>query len=161
MNEARETAKALRSWMEVFMTRSMHDMWRFARKTGISLAQFGLLRRLYHKGACEVHEVGHHFDVSPAAASQLVDKLVQAGLVARTEDPDDRRARQVDLTVKGKALVDRAADESYRWIDELVAKLSPEDRAAAQASLRALVEAEGRLPRRDNENHRDAIRSAR
>jgi DNA-binding MarR family transcriptional regulator len=147
--------------MEVFMTRSMHDMWRFARKSGISMAQFGLLRRLYHQGDCEVHEVGHHFDVSPAAASQLVDKLVQAGLVARTENPDDRRARQVGLTAKGKAIVDRAADESYRWIDDLVAELSPENRAAAQASLAVLIGAEGRLPRRENEQTRDAIRASR
>ena len=161
MNETRETAKVIRSWLEVFMTRSMHDMWRFARKTGISLAQFGLLRRLYHQGACEVHEVGHHFDVTPAAASQLVDKLVQAGLVARTENPDDRRTRQVGLTPKGRALVDRSAEESYRWIEDLVADLSPEDRAAAQASLGTLIEASARLPRGENENSRDAIRSAR
>ncbi len=161
MPDRAETAAAIRTWMEAFTTRSMQEWWRVVRKTGISMPQFGLLRRLYHGGECEVHEIGRHFDVSAAAASQLVDKLVQAGLAARTEDPDDRRARQVALTAKGRALMEQAIEESYRWVDDLAVALGARGRAAVSAVLPVLREAEGSLPRLQKQAGRDAIRSPR
>ncbi len=161
MPDTVETAAAIRSWMEAFTTRSMQEWWRVARKTGISMPQFGLLRRLYHGGECEVHEIGRHFDVSSAAASQLVDKLVQAGLAARSENPDDRRARQVALTARGRALIENGIAESYRWVDDLAAALGPRGRAAVRAVLPLLVDAEASLPRPQKQGGRDAIRSPR
>ena len=38
--------------------------------------------------------------------SRAVDALVKEGLATRVEDPDDRRARQVEITAKGKDLVE-------------------------------------------------------
>ena len=38
--------------------------------------------------------------VSPAGASQMVERLVQQGLVRRVESPGDRRVRQVHLPKK-------------------------------------------------------------
>ena len=40
-----------------------------------------------------------------AAASQLVDKLVQGGLIQCEEDPQDRRAKLLNLNDKGKELM--------------------------------------------------------
>ena len=161
MHESRDTARIIRAWMETFMTRSMRDSRRFAKKTGLSMPRFGLLLRLYHGGECGVHEVGRHFDISGAAASQLVDKLVQAGLAVRTENPDDRRARHIGLTAKGRAIIDRGTEESYRWINEFVAELTQEQKAAVCALLPALIEAEGRLPRREERSAIEAIRPPR
>jgi DNA-binding MarR family transcriptional regulator len=147
--------------METFTSRSMHDMWRFIKKSGLSMPQFGLLRRLYHGGECEVHEVGTHFDITAAAASQLVDRLVQAGLVGRTENPDDRRARHVALTAKGRALLEKGTDESYRWVNDLAATLAPHARASLREALPLLMEAEASMPRPESISARAAIRSAR
>ena len=41
-------------------------------------------------------------EMSSSAATQLVDVLVQAGLVIRQEDPKDRRLVQLELSPKGK-----------------------------------------------------------
>ncbi len=161
MQDAKETAATLRAWMETFTSRSMHEWWRFAKRTGLSLPQFGLLRRLYHQGECEVHEVGQHFDISAAAASQLVDRLVQAGLVARTENPDDRRARHVALTAKGRALLEKGIEESYRWVNELAGALGPQVKAGLRQVIPLLMEAEASMPRPESFLHRAAIRGAR
>jgi len=161
MPDAKETAASLRAWMEAFTTRSMRDMWRFNKKSGISMPQFGLLRRLYHGGECEVHQVGTHLDISAAAASQLVDRLVQAGLVARTEDPDDRRARQVALTAKGRALLEKGIEESYRWVNDLAGALSPQVRASLREVIPPLMEAEAAMHGPESISPRAAIRSAR
>ena len=94
--------QAIRSWMDIFMNRSMRGWGRFAKSAGLSMPQFGLLMQMHHKGDCGMSEVSERFDITPAAASQLVDKLVQGGLVQRVEDPHDRRAKLLNLTDKGR-----------------------------------------------------------
>jgi len=43
--------------------------------------------------------------------SRLVERLVVSGLVERAEDPNDRRARVLELTAEGSALARRLADD--------------------------------------------------
>ena len=57
------------------------------------------------QGVRVLHRIAEHLGVSNAAASQMVDRLVGMGLLERSEDPDDRRAKALALTEKGKALV--------------------------------------------------------
>jgi DNA-binding MarR family transcriptional regulator len=109
------------------------------------MPQFGVLMFLYHGGQCGVHDVGQRLEVTDAAASQIIERLVQAGLVARTENPTDRRARLIALTDKGCALVEQGISERHRWLDELVAALDEERRHAVLAALPLLIEAEKRL----------------
>jgi len=161
MQEGKDIAMLLRGWMEAYTSRSMHDMWRFARKTGLSMPQYGLLRRLYHGGECEVHEVGRHFDVTSARASQLVDRMVQAGLVARTENPEDRRVRTVALTAKGRALVEKCVEESYRWVDDLAVGLDARTRTLLKELTPLLMKAEEAMPRPEKHAALSAIRGAR
>ncbi|MGE5642724.1 MAG: MarR family winged helix-turn-helix transcriptional regulator, partial [Byssovorax cruenta] len=85
--------QSIRAWMDIFMHRSMRGWGRFAKSTGLSMPQFSVLMQLHYRGACGMSKVSEGFDISPAAASQLVDKLVQSGYIQRVEDPEDRRAK--------------------------------------------------------------------
>ncbi len=157
-----KTATIIRELLEAFFMRSMTGWRQFVKSTGLSMPQFGLLMRLYYGGGCEVHDLGKHMDVSSAAASQLVDRLVQSGLVQRTEDPEDRRARQVTITAKARTLIDRGMEEMYRWVDELVRGLNGEERDLALRALPALIQAEQKLPTIHRTSAaRDAIRTPR
>jgi len=129
--------------------RSMDNMHRHVKATGISMPQFSLMMRLYHQGGCAMHDVSRHFDVSGAAASQLVDKLVQGGFVTRSENPDDRRAREITLTESGTSFIKNSIDERYVWVSDMVGALSSEECDAILASLPILIAAEKRLPTRD------------
>jgi len=120
--------QSIRAWMEIFMQRSMRGWWRFARSTGLSMPQFSIMMQLYYRGACGMSEVSGQFEITPAAASQLVDKLVQNGFIAREEDPNDRRARTLNLTDKGRELIQQGIEERYRWVAELADKLTAEER---------------------------------
>lgn len=86
-------------------------------------------------------EVSERFDISAAAASQLVDKLVQAGYLERAEDPNDRRAKLLTLSTKGEELVQQGTEERYRWMDELTSKLSTEEQVKVVEALNILTEA--------------------
>jgi DNA-binding MarR family transcriptional regulator len=127
--------KSIRAWMDVFMHRSMRGWGRFAKSTGLSMPQFSVLMQLHYRGACGMSRISEGYDITPAAASQLVDKLVHSGLIQRVEDPTDRRAKLLSLTEKGAELVQEGIEERYRWVDELSDKLTAEERVQISEAL--------------------------
>lgn len=133
--------QAIRTWMDVFMHRSMRGWSHFAKSTGLSMPQFSILMQLHHKGACGISDISERFDISNAAASQLVDKLFQAGYLERAEDPKDRRAKLLELSPKGTALLEQGTKERHRWMDELVKGLSSEEKNKVSEALTILTEA--------------------
>jgi DNA-binding MarR family transcriptional regulator len=127
--------------MDVFMQRSMSSWWRFAKSTGLSMPQFSLMMQMYHRGACGMSGISERFEITPAAASQLVDKLVQSGYIKREEDPTDRRAKLLNLTKKGRELIEQGIEERFRWVDDLTGKLTPEERIQVGEALDLMTRA--------------------
>ena len=141
MTDKLQFSQTLRAWMDAFMHRSMRGWNHFAKSTGLSMPQFSILMQLHHKGPCGMSEVSERFDISAAAASQLVDKLVQSGHLERAEDPSDRRAKLLTLSAKGSELIKQGIEERYRWMDDLAATLSAEDQKKVNEALILLTNA--------------------
>jgi DNA-binding MarR family transcriptional regulator len=141
MTKSAQFSQAIRSWMDVFMHRSMRGWGLFAKSTGLSMPQFSVLMQLHHKGVCGVSDISERFDVTNAAASQLVDKLVQSGFIKREEDPQDRRAKLLNLTEKGKELIQQGIEERYRWVDQLAERLTMEERVQVSDALNIMTRA--------------------
>lgn len=86
--------------------------------------------------------------VTSAAASQMLDRLVQQGLILRSEDLHDRRLKQIVLTEKGRQTLDIFREnlhDRHAWLDELAAKLSPAEQEQVEAALEILIEKAGQL----------------
>ena len=141
MTKPTQFSKTLRAWMDTFTHRSMRGWSHFAKSTGLSMPQFSILMQLHHKGPCGMSEVSERFDISAAAASQLVEKLAQAGYLERAEDPSDRRAKLLTLSLKGKELIQQGTEERYRWMDDLTSKLSMEEQVKVVEALDILTRA--------------------
>ena len=141
MAGSRQFNQSLRQWIEAFMHRSIRDRLRFARDHGLSMGQMAVLMRLHHDGACGVSDVGAQLGVTSAAASQMIDRLAQSGLLERAEDPHDRRAKQLTLTAAGEALLKQGQEARDLWIDQLAAALDPQRRAAVITALGYLTQA--------------------
>ena len=141
MIESPEFSQAIRSWMDIFMHRSMRGWGLFAKSTGLSMPQFSVMMQLHHRGNCAIGDISERFDITNAAASQLVDKLVQGGFIKREEDPQDRRARMLNLTDKGRKLLQRGIEERYRWMNDLSVRLSAEQRAKVTEALNIMSQA--------------------
>ncbi|MFC8921173.1 MarR family winged helix-turn-helix transcriptional regulator [Cellulosimicrobium sp. NPDC057127] len=113
---------------------------RLARELDLPRASFGVLRLLDRCGPVPLGDVASRLRVDLSVASRQVSHLVDAGLARRTVDDDDRRARTVELTADGRALLRRAHDliEAMSaatfadWsADELTAATAHIDRVAA------------------------------
>lgn len=141
MTKQIQFTQSLRAWMDVFMQRSMGNWWRFARSTGLSMPQFSLMMQMYHRGACGMSGISDRFEITAAAASQMVDKLVHSGYIVREEDPSDRRAKMLNLTGKGRQLIEQGIEERYRWVDDLAAKLNAEERTRIIDALEIMMRA--------------------
>jgi len=141
MTNSVQFTKSIRSWMDVFMHRSMRGWGRYAKSTGLSMHQVSLMMQLNYRGACGMSEISERFEVTPAAASQLVDKLVQSGYIQREEDPNDRRAKFLNLTDKGREVIQQGFEERYRWVDELTERLTEEERVQISEALDIMTRA--------------------
>ena len=67
-----------------------------------------------------------------------IDQLERAGLVARLPDPADRRGVLVELTPKGRDLVDAVVEAHATTELRLVSVLSDEEKACLSDALRKL-----------------------
>jgi len=69
---------------------------------GVTPQQFSIILRLSERGEQSHAQLGQANAMDPATTLGVVNRLAERGLVAVRKDPDDRRRRLVQLTVKGQ-----------------------------------------------------------
>lgn len=129
---------ALNEWLEVSRRNSMHHFFRFARESGLSMSHFGAMFHILHSGSCGVTDLGEHLGVSSAASSQMLDRLVERDLILRSEDPNDRRGKQIALTEKGRQLLKEGVQARQDWMRDLAETLTPSEKETILAGLTLL-----------------------
>ena len=145
MTDTNSFTEVMTEWTHLFMRRSMRDFHEFMRGWGLSMPQVSTLFRLHYRGGCGISDIAQQLGVSNPAASQMVDRLEQQGLVERVVHPADRRVRMVQLTEKGHSLVKEGIDVRLRWISDLTRMLSPDQQETIVITLAALTDAARRM----------------
>jgi DNA-binding MarR family transcriptional regulator len=140
MSDDYQYMQTLQEWSEEFMQHSFREFKQFMDNNGLSPSQVITLFRLYHGGSCGVKAIGLQLGVSNAASSQLIDRLVLQGLIERTENPMDRRAKHLSITSKGKTLLEQGISARRQWLEELTLQLTPEQQTTVIAALSLLTE---------------------
>ena len=147
MPTSREFEGALRAWASVFMRRSVHEFMVAMKDSGLSTSQLNTLMRLHYRGSCPVSGISDELGLTAAAGSQIVDRLAGMGLIERTEDPTDRRVRQVRLTAKGSGLVARGIEARLAWVRDLVKRIPASELGTIVEALEQLTRAADALDR--------------
>ncbi len=90
-----------------------------------------------------INRLAHDLDVTPAAASQAVDRLVEDGLLDRRPDPTDRRAVVVTISEKGRKLLTEVKAESNALLADIYREigLTPDEAATFGNVLSRIHEA--------------------
>jgi DNA-binding MarR family transcriptional regulator len=104
----------------------------------LSMAQLKTLMVIADQEPLTISQVAESLGVGAPTASQLVDRLVQAGLAGRADDPADRRRALVQLSEAGHTLVERLRNGPRERLRELLSQLDDDDRAALLQGLEAL-----------------------
>ncbi len=107
----------------------------------ISMAQLKGLFVLTHLKQCTIGEFADALDIGRSSASLQVDRMVQDGLVERTEDTEDRRRAMIRLSPHGMELTVqlRQGREERSPLPAWLTKLSDSDLQALVQGLRALA----------------------
>ena len=77
--------------------------------------------------------------LSSGAMTNRLDRLEETGLVRRLPDPNDRRGRLVELTAKGRRVVDKAVVDHIADEERLIAPLTRSERQQLAVLLRKLL----------------------
>ena len=89
-----------------------------------------------------IKRLAHDLDVTPAAASQAVERLVSDGLLDRRPDPRDRRAVVITISEKGRQLLDEIKEVSNTLLADIYREINiTSDEAAIFGDVLARINA--------------------
>ena len=104
----------------------------------MSRSASGTLATLERSGPARLTALAARESVTQPAMTQLISRLQDSGLVSREPDPDDGRVVRVVITDEGRAMLAARHAERTERLAVLLARISPEHRAALAAALPAM-----------------------
>jgi len=150
MELSESLVKTIISWIEVFMRHSMRNFLLYSKQNGFSMTQIATLFMIHRKGTSCVSEIGDELTITSPAASQLLERLFQQGLILRSEDPANRRMKQIVLTDKGRQVLQESIDARQSWFVDLASTLSESEKEQVVAALRILIDKANQLDKNPN-----------
>ena len=106
---------------------------------GLTPAQVKVLLHLGTRRQMTVGEIASALSCSMPAASELVDRLVDAGHLIRATDPADRRRVLIAATPASQRISDHLCELREAQVRYALDQLEPEERPTFIKSLEALV----------------------
>jgi DNA-binding MarR family transcriptional regulator len=110
----------------------------FLEAHDVTLAGLHVLGTLRDGPRAQV-DVAARCGVQTQTAGRTIARLVRSGLVTRQQDPDDRRRQLVQLTDKGRAILDKIGDEGRQRVLESSLFNELEDQEQFRAELIRLI----------------------
>jgi DNA-binding MarR family transcriptional regulator len=98
-------------------------------ETGVSAPKLSALSVLTFGGAMSLSALARAEQVTPATMSKLASDLEAEGLVAKRADREDKRGVRIEVTARGRALMEEGRRRRLALLQKRVAKLSREERA--------------------------------
>jgi DNA-binding MarR family transcriptional regulator len=107
----------------------------------ITMAQAKLLYVVANAGELSMSEIAMRLGVTVSTSSGAVDRLVELGLLARTNDPTNRRQVCVSVTERGTATLEQVRELSNRQLRMLFELVGDEDLDVVERATRILADA--------------------
>jgi DNA-binding MarR family transcriptional regulator len=141
LNETEQAA--WRAWLEVMRLLPNHLEDRLHERHGLTLTDYQVLVEVSESAEHRLRmtELSHRTQLSKSRLSHQIGRMERAGLVLRTQCPEDRRGQWVELTQPGWAILREAAPPHVTDVRELFFDLLDEEQSAVLATaLRAVAD---------------------
>jgi DNA-binding MarR family transcriptional regulator len=122
-------------------------------KLHVPPAQKEVLFTLAHNDGMHVKELAKSLAITSGAATQLTEALVQADLLIRETDADDRRIVHMYLSPSGRKLVQKLLKIRLALLEQVFNDLSDEEIEAFQNVIKKM----NRSLEQDQDNNKDEI----
>jgi DNA-binding MarR family transcriptional regulator len=110
-------------------------------RLNLTTPQLKVVLLLFVNGSSRMSEIASALGVSLATATGVVDRLVERDLLAREDDPDDRRVVLCHLTSKGKELIGGLWQLSQDQIRVIMRAIDSRQLLLINEGLEALLQA--------------------
>ena len=111
----------------------------------LTMSQVKVLFALTAGAPKSLKDLAHVMQTSVAAASPVVERLVQQGLVSRAEDPVDRRYVAHALTDDGRTIAGRLHQDSRMRTKNLLDVMTDDELGLVADAMETMLEAARRL----------------
>jgi DNA-binding MarR family transcriptional regulator len=122
--------------MTAVVARSLADL-----SPAVTVQQLRVLVMLSTRGEINLAAAASGLGISRSNASRVCDRLVASDLVARAEDPSDRRHVLLTLSPRGRDIVDSLMHRRLTLFEDLVDAMSDADRRILVSGLEAFLAA--------------------
>ncbi len=129
-------------WLRCLSNFVSHSFAERLEKQDVSVAQWVVLRTLYDCSGATLNDAAERVGVDKSTLSRMVERLVQRGLVDRSEG-HDRRSVELTLTAAGKKLVLQSAKLADENDEAFFHSLSPRQREEFLSTIKQLLTANG------------------
>jgi len=139
---------------EAFMQRVQTQRTPAILDIGISMAQVKVLHAVAASQGLHANELATRVGTTPSTISGLVDRLVDHELLARRDDPTDRRQVLITTTPAGMELLDRFRELNRRMLESLLLHV-PEDDLPHVTRAFGILDQAARSMAADAQSHPD------
>lgn len=108
------------------------------RETGLQIPEWRMMVTLANHAPCSAQEVAERTAMDPARVSRAQQRLIDLQLATGTTDARDRRRVVLELTERGRGVVQRMVPEALTTEARLMASLDPSERKALGAIMAKL-----------------------
>ena len=105
----------------------------------LTFTQLRVLSALARHGSLRVSALAEEFGIGLAAASALADRMARRGLIARKTDEHDRRIVLLELSTRGRHLIERIDRGSTEHFEKVISRMTPSERDAFATTMRAFL----------------------
>ena len=105
---------------------------------GLNPSEFGALEVLYHKGPLPVQSICEKVLIASSSMSYVIENLIKKDYILKTKDIQDKRYHIVDLTNKGRALMDEIYPKHVKKLRKVIDILNQDDEISLQTNLKKL-----------------------
>lgn len=123
-----EFADKINEIMPVIMREFIKQQTAAFYKEKITLPQFIILDVLNRQGRLHMSELAGIMNVTTAAMTGIIDRLVRDGYLERIPDPRDRRIIRVRLTARGNKVVKNVSQRRRQTIINVFGRITQAER---------------------------------
>lgn len=105
----------------------------------LSIPEWTILGQVFEQDGVRLAELSEILSVEAPLVTTLADQLEKKGHISRSDDPQDRRAKLLTLTQKGKEIVPLIENDASLKIKDLLKDIAIEDLSAYYRVLEFIV----------------------
>ncbi len=108
--------------------------------TGLTAVQFGILLSVLEFPAIDATRIAELLSIDKTTIGDIIQRLVNKGLLLRETNAKDKRSKRVELTDEGRRVVQEVIRVRAAIADDILSPLTPRERATLIKLLRKLVD---------------------